>query len=233
MMSSVFFKLVILFIYISNATHFPVSPPQAHHPTLSPCLYEGAPPPTYSLPPHHPSIPLHWGTQLRQGQGDPLPLMSDKATLCYICSWSHGSLHVYSLVGGLVPGSSQGFSWYCSSYGVANPFSSFSLFPNSSIGVLTLSLMVDVCKHQWGNKRARGPCQTAAGGTNLMSSVQSPLLHWRPCLALGKFWTLEFHRPTVSALQNQILNKIHVFWLTCKKQNWAGWTHLHWKCSGN
>jgi hypothetical protein len=28
--------------------------------------------------------------------------MSDKAILCYICIWSHGSLHVYSLVGGLV-----------------------------------------------------------------------------------------------------------------------------------
>ena len=34
--------------------------------------------------------------------------MSDKAILCYICSWSHGSLHVYSLVGGLVSGSSGG-----------------------------------------------------------------------------------------------------------------------------
>jgi hypothetical protein len=26
--------------------------------------------------------------------------MSTKAILCYICSWSHGSLLVYSLVGG-------------------------------------------------------------------------------------------------------------------------------------
>jgi hypothetical protein len=32
--------------------------------------------------------------------------MSHKAILCYICSWSHGSLQVYSLVGGLVPGNS-------------------------------------------------------------------------------------------------------------------------------
>jgi hypothetical protein len=31
-------------------------------------------------------------------------LMSDKAILCYICSWSHVSLHVYFLVGSLVPG---------------------------------------------------------------------------------------------------------------------------------
>jgi hypothetical protein len=32
--------------------------------------------------------------------------MPDKAILCYIGGWSHGSLHVYSLAGGLVPGSS-------------------------------------------------------------------------------------------------------------------------------
>jgi hypothetical protein len=30
--------------------------------------------------------------------------MPDKVILCYICGWSHGTLHVYSLVGGLVPG---------------------------------------------------------------------------------------------------------------------------------
>lgn len=29
--------------------------------------------------------------------------------LCYICDYSHGSLHMYSLVGGLVPGSSRGW----------------------------------------------------------------------------------------------------------------------------
>jgi hypothetical protein len=32
--------------------------------------------------------------------------MPDKTILCYICIWSYESLHVYSLVGGLVPGSS-------------------------------------------------------------------------------------------------------------------------------
>jgi hypothetical protein len=32
--------------------------------------------------------------------------MTHEAILCYICSWSYGSFHVYSLVGGLVPGSS-------------------------------------------------------------------------------------------------------------------------------
>jgi hypothetical protein len=46
------------------------------------CFYEGAPP----LPPHHPTIPLPWGIQPPQNEGSPLPLMPDKAILCYICS---------------------------------------------------------------------------------------------------------------------------------------------------
>ena len=35
-----------------------------------------------------------------------LRIIPDKAILCYRCSWSHGTFHVYSLVSGLVPGSS-------------------------------------------------------------------------------------------------------------------------------
>ena len=38
--------------------------------------------------------------------------MTNKAILCYMCGWSHGSLHVYSLVGGLVRGNSGGASWF-------------------------------------------------------------------------------------------------------------------------
>jgi hypothetical protein len=73
---------------------------------LSPslCLYEGAP---SSLP----GIPLHWGMEHPQVQEPLLPLISNKAILCHICSQSCGFLHVYSLVGDPVPGSSelQGF----------------------------------------------------------------------------------------------------------------------------
>ena len=67
------------------------------------------------LPPAHypwPLIPLHWGIEPSQDQGPFFPLMSDKAILCYICGWSHGSLHVYSFVHGLVPGSSGGSGWF-------------------------------------------------------------------------------------------------------------------------
>ena len=48
------------------------------------------------------------GIKPSQDQGPLFPLMPDKAILCYICGWSHRSLHVYSLVGGLVPKSSVG-----------------------------------------------------------------------------------------------------------------------------
>ena len=82
---------------------FPLHKPPTPFPPH--CSCEGAYAPT-PLPFHFSSIPLHWGIKSPQDQGPPLPLMSDKAVLCYICSWSHGSLHVYSLVGGLVPGCS-------------------------------------------------------------------------------------------------------------------------------
>jgi hypothetical protein len=76
--------------------------------------------------------------------------MPNKVILCYICGWSHGSLHVYSLVGGSVPGSSgRGGQvvWYCCSfYVVASPFSSFSPFSNSSIGDSLLNPIFG-CKH--------------------------------------------------------------------------------------
>jgi hypothetical protein len=37
----------------------------------------------------HPGIPLHWVTGYSQGHGPLLPLISNKAILCYICSWMH------------------------------------------------------------------------------------------------------------------------------------------------
>ena len=64
-------------------------------------------PPTYLLLPHHPGILLHWGIKPSQDQEFLLPLMPDKEIFCYTCSWSQGSLQVYSLVGCLVPGSSE------------------------------------------------------------------------------------------------------------------------------
>ena len=85
-----------------------VSPLQTLYPTPLPSFYEGAPPLTYLLLPYHHSIPLCWGTKPSQDQGPLLPLMPDKVILYYKFSCSHGFLHVYSLVGVLVPRSSGG-----------------------------------------------------------------------------------------------------------------------------
>ena len=67
----------------------PPNTPLSPHP--SPCS------PTQPLPLPGSGIPLHWGIKPLHDQG-PLPLMSYKAIVCYICIWSH----VYSLVGALV-----------------------------------------------------------------------------------------------------------------------------------
>ena len=76
------------------------------HSSLSLLLRQCSPTPT-----SQPGIPLHWGIKSSQYQGHLLPLMSDNAILCYICSRSHESLHVYSLVGGLVLGISGNSGW--------------------------------------------------------------------------------------------------------------------------
>ena len=68
---------------------FLISPLKTPYPIPRfPCL------PTYPILFPCPDIPLHWGIEPLQDQGSLLPLMSDKAILCYICNWSHGSLHV-------------------------------------------------------------------------------------------------------------------------------------------
>ena len=98
----------ILFIYISYVIPFPDSLPRTpvSH-SLSLCFYEGAVPPTYPLPLHCPGILLHSGIEPSQDREPFFTLMSDKAILCCICGWSHGFLYVYSLIGGLVSGSSE------------------------------------------------------------------------------------------------------------------------------
>jgi hypothetical protein len=94
----------------SPAPNPPPPPKPQSHPS-SPCsmrVFLHPPTPASASPPrnitgHH----LHWDIKLSQDQEPLLPLMPHKAILCYICSWSHGSLQVYSLVGGSVPGSSR------------------------------------------------------------------------------------------------------------------------------
>lgn len=68
-------------------------------------------PPTHSHLTTLAFIPLYWGNEPSQDQELLLLLMPDKAILCYICDWSYGSLHVFSLVGGLDPEHSGGSVW--------------------------------------------------------------------------------------------------------------------------
>ena len=89
---------------------FLVAPLETPYPSSLPLPLWGWSP-TYPLLPPSPGIPLHWGIEASQDQGSLLPLMSDKVILCYICDWSQGSLHVYFLVGGLVPGGPGGSGW--------------------------------------------------------------------------------------------------------------------------
>ena len=77
-------------------------------------------------------------------------------------------------------------SWYCSSYGVANPFSSFIPSPNSPIGVPVLNLMVG-CMHL--HLYLSGSCR-ASQGTAIPDSCQQVLLGisnsvWILCLQRG------------------------------------------------
>ena len=53
-------------------------------------------------------IPLHWGIERPQAPASILPLLANKAVFSYICDQCHGSLQVYSLIGGPVPRSSVG-----------------------------------------------------------------------------------------------------------------------------
>jgi hypothetical protein len=113
---------------------FPVPPsPETPYPIPSLLLLRGYSPSTYPLLSPHPGIPLHWGIDPFQVQGPHLPFMPNKAILSYIFAWSHGLLHVYSLVGGLVPGSTGVcgwlillfFLWGCKPLEVLQPFMGF------------------------------------------------------------------------------------------------------------
>jgi hypothetical protein len=55
-----------------------------HIPPTSSYFYENVPLLTHPLSPPQPHIPLHWGIEPSQDQGPLLPLMPNKAVLCYI-----------------------------------------------------------------------------------------------------------------------------------------------------
>jgi hypothetical protein len=88
-----FYFICTFIIYISNVIpllDFPSSSPLFHP---LPLLLRVQPhPPTQSFLNTLASISLYSDIKPPQDQGPPLPLMSDKTILCYICIWSLGSL---------------------------------------------------------------------------------------------------------------------------------------------
>jgi hypothetical protein len=123
--------------------------------------------------PTHPCLPAlpspYTGTSNPLRPKDLLPQMSNKAILCHLCGQSHGSLHVYSLLGGLVSGSSGEAGWLTlllCPWG-CNPPQLLQSFPNSSIGDPMLSSMV-VCKHP-------SPYLSGSGRASRRQVYQAPI----------------------------------------------------------
>ena len=101
------FEMLSPFSLSLQKTLYPISCPSASMQML-----------TYS-PTHSCLIALAYpylgSLSLHRVKGLP-PIVPDKVILYYICSWSYGSLHVYSLVGGLVSGSSGVSGWLILSF---------------------------------------------------------------------------------------------------------------------
>jgi hypothetical protein len=98
--------LFILFIYISNVVSLPGFPTTSPHHTLA-SMRVLPYPLTHTCPI---ALAFSYTGALSLHRTKPLlSLMPDKATLC----WSHGSLHVCSLIGGLVLGNSGVGEGFC------------------------------------------------------------------------------------------------------------------------
>jgi hypothetical protein len=118
-------------------SHFPIlafpytGPSSLHQGPLLPLMSSKAIP----LPLSYPGISLHWAIEPSPRASPPTDVQQGHPLL--YMRLEHGSFHVYSLVGGLVPGSSgRGSGWYISLFLLwgANPFGSFSPFSNFSTG---------------------------------------------------------------------------------------------------
>ena len=131
-------------------------------------------------------ISLSWHSSTLD-EGTLLPWMYNKAIFCYICIWSHGSLHVYSLVGGLVLGAlGVGTGWFILLFFIwgPNPFSFVSPSPNFSIGFpcsvwwLAVSICICIGSGKASQRTAiSGSCQQALPGIS-----NSVWVWWDGCL---------------------------------------------------
>jgi len=106
-----FYWLFSLFTF-QMLSSFTISPPQT--PSLiphNPCLYEGAPQPTCPISPQCPSIANTGSLSLHRTKGLPSHWCQIRSSFTTYAAGAMGPLHVYSLVGGLVPGSFGGYGW--------------------------------------------------------------------------------------------------------------------------
>jgi hypothetical protein len=175
--------IVILFIYISNVIPLPSFPStNSLSPPPSACLYEGAPLPTHPLGLQPPSVSLSWVIKPPLDQGAPLPVMLDKAFLCYIFIWSHGyPLCTLWFSTCELWGEGQVGGYCCSSYEIAKPFSSYSPCPNFPIGVSMLSLMFGcVHPHLYWSGFGRASQETA-----YQAPVSKHILAWAVVFEFG------------------------------------------------
>jgi hypothetical protein len=183
---------------------FPVFPLQTSYPLPlpSPCFFEGAPPPTHSCLSSI-AFPYTGASSLHKTKG-----LSSRWCLTRPSSATYeaGPLHVYYLVGGLVPGSFGGgvlVVWYCcSSYGTANPFVSFSPSPNSYFWVPTLSPVVGYMHpHLYWSSSGTASHETAIQGScqqgllGVGNSVWDVQMGW-----IRRWGSLWMAFPSVSAL---------------------------------
>lgn len=153
-----FFFKIILFIYISNVV--PLSSPLSMSHPFPPPLY----PPTSTSPLEHlhslghqastgPSMYPHWGQTWWSSATYVAGAKDKHMCALWLVAQSLGALRF--LVGW----------WFCSSFEVANPFSSFRLPPNISIAVHRLTLMVS-CEHL---------SQSGAGRASQRTDMPAPI----------------------------------------------------------
>jgi len=136
--SWLYFFFVGYFIYL----HFKCDPPSQFFlhklPSSlpSPCLYEGTHSPTHSS---LRALAFHYlgSSSLHRTKGHTAQWCQIRQFYATHPAGAMGTL-VYSLNGGFVPGRLGVLvGWYCcSSYGVVNPFSSYSPYPNCLLGSL-------------------------------------------------------------------------------------------------
>jgi hypothetical protein len=149
--------LIFTIFWIFSLLHFkcfplsrsPLWKTPSHLPSSFPCERVIPQLPRHS---HLPALAFPYTGALNtlRPKGKLLPLMFNKAILCYICDQSHGSFHVYSLVGSPVPRSS--WDSVAPTMGLQTPSAPSAPSPTPSSGTphsvqwLAVSICLYICQ---------------------------------------------------------------------------------------